>query len=356
MDSFHDLLLEIETLRARGERAALATIVATAGSTPGKEAMKLLVKSDGAFVGTVGGGCLEAEVYETARNVIAGAPPKLLQFKLNERDYPDSGLLCGGIVTVLVESIDEPADVFSKMRKLRDAGVAMARATAITNHHPLPGRTRVFGRDGSDFGGLRGAAVDLLLKETAHEVMRSDRPKRISLAIDGGNIEVFVEPVSLPLILLFGGGHVSGAITTIAKSADFRIIIIDDREMFATKDRHPGAAEAIVSDWEAAVARFAPATDARCVVVTRGHKDDERVLLEMARRGYDPVYLGMIGSRTKQILVLQNLRAAGVPESFISKIKTPIGLDIGARTHAEIAISVVAELIQLRRKNNLQNG
>ncbi|MBI3817987.1 MAG: XdhC family protein [Planctomycetes bacterium] len=346
-----DLLTELEKLRIQGGRAALGTIVATAGSTPGKEAMKLLVKSDGSFLGTVGGGCLEAEVYETAMDVLRGSPPKLLKFQLNERDYPDSGLLCGGVVTVFVEAVDEPAAIFTEMKRLRDAGVPLVRVSAIGQVPAGVGRSRVIARDGTDLGALRHSAIDTILIGAANETLRRDRPSRVTLTIPGAApFDVFIEPVTLPLILLFGGGHVSGAITTIARLADFRIIVIDDREGFANRERHPEAAETVVSTWEDAVARFAPARNARCVVVTRGHKDDERVLLEMAGRDYDPVYLGMIGSRTKQKIVLANLRAAGVSESFINKIRTPIGLDIGARSHAEIAVSVVAELIQLRRK------
>ncbi|MFN0207633.1 MAG: XdhC family protein [Planctomycetota bacterium] len=346
----NDLIAELKQLRLAGERAALATIVETAGSTPGKEAMKLLVKEDGTFVGTVGGGCLEAEVYESARAVIEGAAPRLLQFKLNERDYPDSGLLCGGIVTVFVESVDEPASTFERLLQLRDAGIAAARMTAIGEIPRGLGRSRVIARDGTDLGNLRHASIDQLLFTAADHAMRADRPERLTVTIPGNApFDIFVEPMTLPLILIFGGGHVSGAIAKVARFSDFRIIIIDDREMFATRERHADADQTIHTNWEEGVRRFAPAKDARCIVVTRGHHDDERVLREMYHCNYDPPYLGMIGSRTKQKLVFDKLRAAQVSETFINKIKTPIGLDIGARTHAEIAISVAAELIQRRR-------
>ncbi len=345
-----DWLAELERLRTSGERAALGTIVATAGSTPGKEAMKLVVRPDGTFSGTVGGGCLEAEVYEAAREVLAGAEPRLLKFHLNERDYPDSGLLCGGIVTVLVESVEDPAEIFAAARALRDRGVPFARCAAIGAPPASMGRTRLLARDGTDLGGLRHPAIDDALRRTAAEVMRSDRPARVAVAAPGAEpFEVFVEPMVRPTILLFGGGHVSGAIATVARLAEFRSIVIDDRPAFATAERHPEAEGVVAAPWEEAVARFAPAADARCVVVTRGHSDDERVLREMARRDYRPVYLGMIGSRTKQKLVLEKLRAAGVADGFLASIRTPIGLDIGARTHAEIAIAVVAELVQIRR-------
>jgi len=143
---------------------------------------------------------------------------------------------------------------------------------------------------------------------------------------------------------------VSAAIAQVARLAEFRPIVIDDRPSFASRARHPHAVDTLAAPWEEAVRRLAPAEGARCIVVTRGHHDDERVLRAMAECGYRPSYLGMIGSRTKQKLVFEKLRASGVPASFVETIRTPIGLDIGARTHAEIAVSVVAELIALRRR------
>jgi xanthine dehydrogenase accessory factor len=346
-----DWLAELGRLRGSGRRAAMGTIVAPAGSTPGKESMKLLVRADGTFVGSVGGGCLEAEVYEAAKQVLEGGEPRILEFRLNERDYPESGLLCGGVVTVLVEAVDDSWDWVAKAAELRERGVPFARLSAIGPAPAGLGRSRIVARDGTDLGGLRNPHIDALLARAADEAMRADRPSRVNAKIPGAEaFEVFVEPVLAPLVLLFGGGHVSGAIARMARMCDFRVALIDDREAFASPERHPDANETLAAPWEEAVARFAPARDARCVVVTRGHHDDERVLREMARRGYEPVYLGLIGSRTKQKLVFEKLRASGVAEDFLRRIRTPIGLDIGARSHAEIGVAVVAELVRLRRK------
>lgn len=347
----NDWLSELSRLMRGGERVALGTIVGTAGSTPGKEAMKLLVREDGTFLGSVGGGCLEAEVYAAAREVLAGSEPRLLEFRLNERDYPDSGLLCGGIVTVFVEAADDSWDWIGRALELRDAGVPIARLSVVGAAPAGLGRARLLARDGTDLGGLRHPAIDAALLAAAEEAMRLDRPAHVRVAAPGGApVEVFVEPLVHPLVVLFGGGHVSAAIARIARMCDFRVAVVDDRPAFASAERHPDVHEALAAPWEEGVARFAPARDARCVVVTRGHHDDERVLREMARRGYEPVYLGMIGSRTKQKLVFEKLRASGVAEAFLARIRTPIGLDIGGRTHAEIAVSVVAELVRLRRK------
>jgi len=254
-----NLYREILRLQTAGEPCALCTIVRTVGSTPGKETMKMLVRRDGSFAGTVGGGCLEAEVLEAALESMRDERPRNLAFSLNERDYPDSGLLCGG------------------------------------------------------------------------------------------KVEVFVEPITEPKLYVFGGGHISGAIARIARMVGFHVTVGDDREAFATAERHPDA-NALVCDGFAAQARaLAPAEDAFLVVVTRGHQGDADVLRELHHAGCAPRYLGMIGSRAKRAQVFEALRSEGVDPAFLDRVRTPMGLPIGARTHEEIAVSVVAEMIRVRR-------
>ncbi len=250
---------EIVRLRALGEPCALATIVKTRGSTPGKTTMKLLVRSDGTFLGTVGGGCLEAEVVEAALACMKDELPRTLAFALNERDYPDSGLLCGG------------------------------------------------------------------------------------------NLEVFVEPIVEPRLFLFGGGHVSGAIAKIARPCGFHVIVGDDREDFANGVKHPDAQEARVGDFDELARSIAPADGWYLVIVTRGHDQDGAVLEALHRAGCKPRYLAMIGSKAKRVQLFEKLVARGVPLAFLEAVKSPMGLDIGARTHEEIAVSVVAEMIAVRR-------
>jgi xanthine dehydrogenase accessory factor len=258
-----DVYREIVRVRECGVPAALATIVAARGSTPGKESMKMLVRADGGFVGTVGGGCLEADVYEAALEVMRTETPRRLVFRLNERDYPDSGLYCGGTV------------------------------------------------------------------------------------------EVYLEPLTDPTLTLFGAGHVSKAIAAVAREAGFRVVVADDRETFASRARFPEAAEVVVAPWAELASRLGTAEFAYVVVVTRGHHDDAAVLEALWRGGARPRYLGMIGSRAKWAILSRKLRAAGVPDEWLARVRTPMGLRIGARTHGEIAVSVAAELVLLRRTGTL---
>jgi xanthine dehydrogenase accessory factor len=259
-----DLFEEIVRLRREGIPAALATIVGTRGSTPGRETMRLLVTEDGTFLGTVGGGCLEAEVYETAQEVLRDEQPRTLQFRLTEHDSPDSGLLCGGEVTV------------------------------------------------------------------------------------------FVEPITTPALTVFGGGHVSRALCQVAALAGFRVTVCDDRASYASPERFPEASETLVGPYGELVADMPLRANDYVVIVTRGHKEDGVVLEALARRwqaGERPRFVGMIGSKTKRAVLFRHLRAAesGVPEDFLDAIRSPVGMCIGARSHEEIAVAVVAELVSVRR-------
>ncbi|MCA8956144.1 MAG: XdhC family protein [Planctomycetes bacterium] len=258
-----DLFEEVVRLRREGIPAALATIVATRGSTPGRETMRLLVLEDGTFLGTVGGGCLEAEVYETAREVLRDEQPRSLQFRLTEHDSPDSGLLCGGEVTV------------------------------------------------------------------------------------------FVEPITTPTLWIFGGGHVSKALCTVATLAGFRVTVADDREDYASAERFPDAASTVAGGYGDTVASMPLRANSYVVVVTRGHQEDGVVLEALARRwqaGERPRFLGMIGSKTKRAVLFRKLRDdATAGEDFLAFVRSPVGLCIGARSHEEIAVSIVAELISVRR-------
>ncbi len=257
-----DIFEAVVRLRRDGVPAALATIVGTRGSTPGRASMRLLVCADGTFLGTVGGGCLESEVHDAAMQVLADEQPRTLTFRLTERDSPDSGLMCGGEVTI------------------------------------------------------------------------------------------FVEPITTPVLWIFGGGHVSKALCQVAALAGFRVTVVDDRPAFATGERFPEAAATVAAPLIEAVAQMPVRSNTYCLVVTRGHKEDAVVLKALASRlgdGPGPRFLGMIGSRTKQVILWKHLLADGVAETFLATVRTPMGSYIGARSHEEIAVSVVAELISVRR-------
>jgi xanthine dehydrogenase accessory factor len=253
-----DIYGEIVRLRRSGQKCALATIVQVNGSIPSYESAKLLVREDGSMLGTVGGGCVEAEVWNAAREVIGTEQPKHLTFSLNQDAAYDNGLICGG------------------------------------------------------------------------------------------QLNVFVEPVlPQPAAYIFGAGHVSKSLAKAASMAGFATIVADDREQFANRERFPEADEVHAGEYEQIFSKLDITSSGYIVIVTRGHKDDMRVLklaLNTPAR-----YVAMIGSKRKVLGVMKELEKEGTPREAFERLHAPMGLDIGAVTPEEIAISVVAEMIAVRR-------
>jgi xanthine dehydrogenase accessory factor len=254
-----DIYEEIVKLRKEGRRGAVATIVNVRGSIPSFETAKMLVRDDGSIFGTIGGGCVEADVWRAAREVMEEEKPRTLTFDLNQNPKYDTGLVCGG------------------------------------------------------------------------------------------TLDVFIEPVLPPALLyIFGAGHVSASLYRTAHSAGFDITVIDDRESYANHERFPQAREVIASDFDQAMARLSPSETAYIVIVTRGHRDDMRVLRWAVQT--KARYIGMIGSKRKTITIFRELQSEGLAAQLFARVHAPIGLDIGAVTPEEIAVSITAELIAVRRK------
>lgn len=253
-----DIYEELVRLRRSGQKCALATIVEVRGSIPSYESAKLLVREDGSMAGTIGGGCVEAEVWNAAREVIATEKPKRMNFSLGQDAAYDNGLICGG------------------------------------------------------------------------------------------QLEVFVEPVlPVPAVFIFGAGHISKSLSQVATLAGFSAVVIDDRESFANRERFPDAAEVHAGEYEEIFPKLAINENSYLIVVTRGHRDDMRVLRLAA--GTSARYVAMIGSKRKVISVVRELEKEGVPREMLQRIHAPMGLDIGAISPEEIAISVAAEMIAVRR-------
>lgn len=253
-----DIFDEIVRLRKLGQKCALATIVQVRGSIPSFESAKLLVREDGSMVGTVGGGCVEAEVWNVAREVIETETPRHLHFSLGQDAAYDNGLICGG------------------------------------------------------------------------------------------QLDVFVEPViPQPGAFIFGAGHISKSLAKVAGLAGFRTIVIDDRDMFANRERFPEADEVIAGEYEEIFPKLEINETSYIVIVTRGHRDDMRVLQWAATTRAK--YVAMIGSKRKVISVIRELEKQGMSAELFQRIHAPMGLDIGAVTPEEIAVSVAAEMIAVRR-------
>jgi xanthine dehydrogenase accessory factor len=243
---------------ARGERAALVTVVATEGSTPQKAGARMLVHADGRIVGTIGGGCLEAEMTSRARTAIEGRRPRLVSYDLTPDQAGEDGLVCGG------------------------------------------------------------------------------------------RMQVFIEPIEgTPVLCLFGAGHVAQPLARMAKACGFRVELADDRVKFANTGRFPEADLIVVDDFPAAAGRMTLGPNSYAVVVTRGHKGDAEALRSVLGRGLR--FVGLLGSRPKVVHIFAALQEEGVAAEDLAEVHAPLGLEIGAQTPDEIAVSILAEMIAVRR-------
>jgi xanthine dehydrogenase accessory factor len=254
-----DIFEELVRLRRLGQKCAVATIVQVRGSIPGYESAKLLVREDGSMVGTIGGGCVEAEVWNAAREVMAEEKPRKLSFNLGNDAAYDNGLICGGQLDVFVEAI-----------------------------------------------------------------------------------------IPQPRAFIFGAGHISRSLSQVATLAGFATVVIDNREAFANRERFPEADEIRAEEYEDVYQKLTINSSSYLVIVTRGHRDDMRVLrwaITTPAR-----YVAMVGSRRKVYAILKEFEKEGITRESLDRIYAPMGLEIGAITPEEIAISVLAEMIAVRRQ------
>ena len=253
-----DIYEEIVRVRVEGEEAALVTIVSAKGSTPREEGTKMLVKADGSIVGSIGGGSLEAQVCDQAREVIRKGRPQRVHISLTAKEGEELGMLCGG------------------------------------------------------------------------------------------DVEVFIEPIlSQPTLYIFGGGHISLPLAKMAKLAGLKVAVVDDRAEFANPQRFPEAELTLAEDFNTAFSRLQIGKSSYIVIVTRAHQSDELVLEQAL--GTPAKYIGMIGSKAKCKAIFSHLLAKGIPQEQLDKVHAPIGLEINAQTPEEIAVSILAEMIKVRR-------
>jgi xanthine dehydrogenase accessory factor len=244
--------------QASGEAAALVTVVATEGSTPQKAGAKMLVYADGRLVGTIGGGCLEAEMTWRARDAIESRQVRLVSYDLTPENAAEDGLVCGG------------------------------------------------------------------------------------------RMQAFIEPVeSVPVLCLFGAGHVAQPLARLARSAGFRVEVADDRIKFANRERFPDADLIVVDDFARAAEKMTLGRNSFAVVVSRGHKGDREALLATLGKGLR--FIGLLGSKPKVVHIFAALREVGVEPEALAEVHAPLGLEIGAQTPEEIAVSILAEMIAVRR-------
>jgi xanthine dehydrogenase accessory factor len=332
-----ELLKTLNDWLSGGHPVASATIVTHEGSTPRSAGSKMLLRSDGTMYGTVGGGLVEAQVLTAAASVLDDGEARMLDFDLTGEMAAGADMICGGKLRVFLERIGPGSDgeLYAELfrRVERGENCLLAVPMGCGPRSLVPSRGPALGAD------LPGS-----LLESARVAGRDCHAPVVFAAMSN---RWFLEPWRAPSRLyIAGAGHVSRPTAQIAALAGFHVTVMDDRPEFANAERFPQAHELRTQDLHSCLEGLPIGPDASLVIVTRGHVHDADVLAQALRTPAG--YIGMIGSRRKRDSVYQRLRSQGFTDSDLARVHCPVGLDIGAETPEEIAVSIVAELIQDR--------
>ncbi len=334
-----------------GRPFVLATVVRTSGSTPQKAGAKLLVRADGSAVGTLGGGCVEGDIWFAARTRLKdGGGAEVRDYVLNEDLAAQDGLLCGGTMYFLIDPILNTDALLPFAQEIVDAydgGIPVAVGTlmAAPEGSGLDVGTKILVREnGTSDGTLGNPELDNDAVRRARALMAMGEQEYVFA--DSG-AEYFLEAYTTPpKLVIAGGGHVAKALAPIAKSVGFIVVVIDDRPEFSNRERFPEADEVITDGFVSAIEGLKINPNTFIVIATRGHRYDD-VALEAAARTRAS-YVALLGSRRKTILIYEALLQRGIPMQRIREFRAPTGLNIRARTPEEIAVSIVAEMLMFR--------
>jgi xanthine dehydrogenase accessory factor len=349
-----DVLAELTTVWQAGETAGLATVVRTSGSAPRPPGASMVVAPDGTVSGSVSGGCVEAAVYELANEVVNTGTPQLQRFGFSDDDAFAVGLTCGGVIDIFAGPVSR--DTFPQLQRVADA-IAAHRPTAVATviAHPDPGwvgRRLIVGTDAVD-GGLGSERADAAVTDDARGLLAAGRTAVLTYGPDGERqgvgMEVFVSSYSpRPRMLVFGAIDFASALAKQGTFVGYRVTVCDARGVFATPARFPTADEVVV-DWPdryLAAQAEQGAIDARTVICVLTHDPKFDVpLLQVALRLPDVGFIGAMGSRRTHDDRIRRLRKVGVTDAELKRLSSPIGLDLGARTPEETAVSIAAEII-----------
>jgi xanthine dehydrogenase accessory factor len=337
----------IRPLLEQGEPLVLATIVSKSGSAPCLAGSKMIVRRDGSCLGTIGGGVLEAEGQRRGARALKNDTSEIFTFDLSGRDAANMNMICGGRVEVLIEQIaadKENRQLFAALAEALALGEKCVMVSDLGEDPVTIGAIRrcLVRADGSRQGTFPYA--EAWLKELLNQAHRSTYPV---LAVKEGR-RFLVERCYVPSTLyVFGAGHVSRQLAELAQQVEFQTCVLDDRAEFANRERFPSVHEIkIIEDFADCMAGLEIDADSYLVIVTRGHDHDKTVLKQALATSAG--YIGMLGSRKKNIEIRKLLLTEGLSEAQVERYTCPIGLDIGAETTAEIAVSIVAQLIKAR--------
>jgi xanthine dehydrogenase accessory factor len=346
-----ELLEQFASVEASGRPAALATLVAAAGATPKKAGSTMWVAENGSILGSVTiGGCVDARVIENAERVIASGKPELLRMTLGDEDAWELGLTCGGEVDVLVQRVDpgNAADAsvqaYAAAREAYEAG----RASMVVSRLDDRGERLVIDENGA----VSGTLGDALLDERAVDVARGRLASAQMSAVErvehaDGDVPIFFERLAPPeTLVICGASHVAMSLAVFARELGMRTVIVDGRERMATKARFPTADEIHVGMPSEITEQLHLTRRSYVALLAHDYKYDLPVLRAVLRS--DAGYVGMLGSRRRGETIRSMLREEGVSATELARLHSPIGLSIGAKSAAEIALAIAAEIVAVR--------
>lgn len=348
------LLSDLVEAQNSGRPAVYCRLVETRGSTPQKAGAAMLVFADGSQAGTLGGGCVEAEVKRRALASLDGGKAEIASFQLDSDYGWDDGLICGGRMQILVQPL-APAgagEYFKKYLHLLDAGEGCSEAIVFDSQKSGLAAPACYLFDSQG----RLVAADLEADRKAAPPAVVERlpplPERPRPRAERGVAYLPVLPRCR--LLIVGGGHIGQAVGNWASDLGFDVWVVDDREEYVNSSRFPRAERLICGEIGPTLKNLEITPDTYCIIVTRGHNHDEEALFHLVNR--QARYVGLIGSRRKIKLIFDDLEAEGVSAEALAKVYAPLGIDIGSQTVPEIAISILAELIAHRNLNGQVPG
>lgn len=345
--------------------AALITVTSVLGSTPRKPGAKMLVFADGTTVGTIGGGCGEAEGRREALNVIAAHTPKIHYLNMTADIAQEEGMVCGGIMGLFIDylgsqsPIEQTALIDDYISAIEETENPVLVTVIEATEERLVGKKLFFKNNGDVVGDLGLEELSRVALENAKIGGKQCQPLLVSLdsefepcdtSVTKATFRFMVEPTTtIVQLLILGAGHIALPLATMAKIVGYEVTVVDDRPSFANANRFPTADRIICDDFERALDGIIINPQTVVVIITRGHRYDKICLRKVIHQPAS--YIGMIGSRKRVKALFAELEEEGVPSELLQKLYSPIGLKIGAETPEEIAVSILSELIKVQRES-----
>ncbi|SPF55544.1 XdhC and CoxI family protein [Candidatus Desulfosporosinus infrequens] len=365
----NEIFLGLKKVFDQNLEAALITVTSVLGSTPRKPGAKMLVLADGTTMGTIGGGCGEAEARREALNVLAAYTPKIHYLNMTADIAQEEGMVCGGIMGLFIEYLGPQSPVEqTELNKnyllaLENCNNPILVTVIEANEERLIGRKMFVKNNGDVSGDLNSGELNRIAREGVETGSRRCQPLLISLdsefmlcetSVTKAAFRLLIEPpTTVVKLLILGAGHIARPLATMAKILGYEVAVVDDRPSFANSARFNTADTIICNDFERALDDININPQTFVVIITRGHRYDKACLRKVIDQPAS--YIGMIGSRKRVKALIAELEEEGFSSDLLQKLYSPIGLKIGAETPEEIAVSILSELIKVQKGLN-QNG